>query len=120
MSLWIKVRRFANVVILELSGRVSVREPQLKRLAEELAGRGERYFIIDLSNVSYIDNAGLGQLCMICTLAQDRGGQMKLLKPTPRIQKLLRITGLDTVFETFHSEAEALDSVPFLRSAVSA
>src|SRR5262245_29535826 len=104
MSLSIEIRRVDHIIVLELAGRISVLDPGLRRLAEELADRGERYFIIDLANVTYLDNSGVGQLCLIYTVARNRGGDMKLLKPTPRIKKLLQITRLDSVFESFECE----------------
>src|SRR5262245_52022912 len=111
MSLSIETRKTEHVVILELAGRLSVLEFRLKELAEELLERGERYFVINLANVSYLDNSGLGQLCLIYTLAKKRGGEIKLLKPTPRIQKLLNITKLDTVFQSFDREQEAIEAL---------
>jgi len=120
MNLSIETRQINDVVILVLSGRVSVLETQLKPLAEELIGRGQRNFVINLANVSYLDNFGLGQLCWIYTVARNRGGDMKLLRPTPRIKSLLGVTKLDTVFQWFDSEAEAVASFPRFKSPVSA
>jgi anti-sigma B factor antagonist len=51
---------------------------------------------------------------LIYTVARNRGGDLKLLKPTERIRKLLSITKLDTVFECFDSEDEALASMRLL------
>ena len=119
MSLSIEVRQMDQLVVLELAGRVSVLEPQVKQLAERLIERGGRCFIINLANVSYLDNFGLGELCWIYTVVRNRGGDMKLLKPTPRIKQLLHITKLDTVFESFEREADAIASMPVLRSFVS-
>jgi len=76
--------------------------------------------VINLANVSYLDNSGLGQLCLIYTLVKNRGGEMKLLKPTPRIRKLLNITKLDTVLKSFECEADAIKSMPILAAALSA
>src|SRR5262245_25462925 len=89
-------RQIDQIVILELAGRLSGLDSGLKHLAGELINQGERYFIINLANVSYLDNFGLGQLCWIYTVARNRGGDLKLLKPTCRIKKLLHITKLDT------------------------
>jgi len=114
MSLSIEVRKNDHVVIMELAGRVSVLDRSLKQLAEELVERGERYFVMNLANVSYLDNSGLGQLCLIYTVARNRGGDVKLLKPTERIRKLLTITKLDAVFECFDSEDEAVASMRLL------
>jgi anti-sigma B factor antagonist len=111
MNLSIEIRKIDHVIILELAGRVSVLESRLRQLAEELIASGERYFVINLANVAYMDNSGLGQLCLIYTIARNRGGDMKLLRPTPRIKKLLHITKLDTVFQSFECEIEALASM---------
>ena len=110
-----------------MSGRVSrntelechVLEPQLKPVAEELIAGGERYFIVNLANVSYLDNFGLGQLCWIYTVSRNRGGDMKLLKPTSRIKTMLTVTKLDTVFQSFDFEADAIASMPPVTSSVS-
>jgi anti-sigma B factor antagonist len=120
MNLSIEIRRIEQIIVMELAGRVSVLEPGLKQIARELIQCGERHFIINLANVSYLDNAGLGQLCWIYTLARNRGGDLKLLKPTLRIKKLLQITKLDTVFQSFEHEADAIRSMRLLTSAVSA
>ena len=118
MNLSIEIRKIQHVTVLELAGRVSVLEFQPKEIVQELIERGERFFVINLANVSYMDNSGLGQLCLIYTLAKKRGGEIKLLKPTPRIQKLLNITKLDTVFQSFDREQEAIEALQPLASVV--
>jgi anti-sigma B factor antagonist len=118
MSLSIEVRRVEQVVVLEVCGRVSVLEQDLRRRVWELIERGERNFIISLANVSYMDNSGLGQLCLIYTVLRNRGGDVKLLKPTTRIKRLLGITKLDTVFQCFDREADAVAALQ--RSQMSA
>jgi anti-sigma B factor antagonist len=119
MSLSIEIRRVDQAVILGLSGRLSVLEQQLRQLAWKLIEGGERNLIISLANVSYLDNSGLGQLCWIYTVSRNRGGDMKLLRPTPRIKRLLNITKLDTVFQSFDFESDAIQSMQPLKSAVS-
>lgn len=120
MSLSIEIRRIDRVVVMELAGRLSVLEQGLRQLAWELIERGERHFVISLANVSYLDNSGLGQLCWIYTVVRNRGGDMTLLRPTSRIKKLLSITKLDTVFQSFECETDAIASMQALRSTVSA
>ena len=107
MSLSIEVRRLDDMVVLELSGRLSIFEQNLRQLVRKLMERGDRNFVIDLANVSYLDLSGVGQLCMIYTMLHDAGGEMKLLRPTARIRKILHITKLDTVFELFDDENDA-------------
>jgi anti-sigma B factor antagonist len=120
MSLSIDIRRLESAVVLELSGRLSIFEQNLRQCVWELIESGDRIFVISLANVSYMDNSGLGQLCLIYTMLKNRGGDMKLVKPTPRIRRLLGITKLDTVFELFEHETDAVRSGPTLRSVVSA
>jgi anti-anti-sigma factor len=120
MSLSIEIRRLHGAVVMELSGRVSVLEQDLRRVAWDLIERGERHFLINLANVSYLDNSGLGQLCWIYTVLRNREGELKLIKPTPRIKRLLAITKLDTVFPCFERETDALASMQPLTASVSA
>jgi anti-sigma B factor antagonist len=120
MGLSIEIREIDCVVVMELAGRVSVLEPGLRQRAWELIERGQRYFVVNLANVSYLDNSGLGQLCWLYSAVRNRGGDMKLLRPTSRIRKLLNITKLDTVFQSFERETDAIASMQGLRSTVSA
>src|SRR5215470_12503416 len=119
MSLSIEVRRVNQAVVLELYGRLSVLEEGLRQLAWELIEKGEPRLVVSLANVSYLDNSGLGQLCWIYTVSRNRGGDVKLLRPTSRIKRLLNITKLDTVFQSFESELEAIHSMEPLKSTVS-
>jgi anti-sigma B factor antagonist len=120
MSLSIETRQNGAATVLELSGRLSVLEPGLRQLAWELVERGERYFVINLGNLVYLDNSGLGLLCWIYTFVRNRGGDMVLLKPTSRIKKLLSVTKLDTVFQSFECESDAIAAMQTVRSTVSA
>jgi anti-sigma B factor antagonist len=115
MSLSIEVRRLDDMVVLELSGRLSIFEQNLRQLVRKLMERGDRNFLIDLANVSYLDLSGVGQLCMIYTMLHEGGGEMKLLRPTARIRKLLHITKLDTVFELLDDENDATGTTSTLQ-----
>jgi anti-sigma B factor antagonist len=120
MDLVIEVREVNDVVMMELAGRLSIFEQSLRHLATDLIESGERQLIINLANVSYLDNSGLGQLCWIYTLLQNRGGELALVKPTARIREVLSITKLDTVFQSFESESEAIRWMEGVRPAISA
>ena len=60
--------------------------------------------------MSYIDSSGIGELVSGFTTVSNAGGQLKLLKLTKRIQDLLQITKLYTIFEVFDDEAVGLAS----------
>ena len=66
--------------------------------------------MLNLDGVPYIDSAGLGEMVRSYTTVSRQGGKLKLLNLTKRIEDLLSITKLLTVFETFESEAEAIQS----------
>jgi len=62
--------------------------------------------------VSYVDSSGLGALVASSVTGKSNGGQIKLVSLTKRLQDLLAIAKLLTVFESYDSEAEAINSFP--------
>ena len=108
----IKERVVEGVSVLDLSGKIVLGEGdlQVKDRIKDLLADGQRKVLLNLGDVSYIDSAGLGAMISCYTTAKREGGQMKLVNLTKRVQDLLTITKLITVFETFDSEKEALDS----------
>ncbi|HYR87593.1 MAG TPA: STAS domain-containing protein [Terriglobia bacterium] len=113
MSMVVNPRRLDDVVILDLSGRITIGEGTLilrDRIHKLLKG-GDRKFLLNLADVDYIDSSGLGELVSSFTTVRNHDGQLKLLNLTRRVQDLLQITKLLTVFEAFNSEAEALKTM---------
>ena len=108
----IKERVVGGVSILDLSGKIVLGEGdmQVKERIKDLLADGQRKILLNLADVNYIDSAGLGALISSYTTAKREGGSLKLVNLTKRIQDLLAITKLITVFETFDNEAEALAS----------
>src|SRR4030095_13220723 len=113
MSMVVNPRRLDDVVILDLSGRITMGEGTviLRDHIQKLLSAGDRKFLVNLSDVDYIDSAGIGELVSSFTTVRNQGGQLKLLNLTRRVQDLLQITKLLTVFDTFTSEPEALKSL---------
>jgi anti-sigma B factor antagonist len=66
--------------------------------------------VLNLAEVSYLDSGGLGTIVALHTTAQNAGGSVKLANLTQRVDDLMQITKLLTVFEVFNSEAEAIES----------
>jgi anti-sigma B factor antagonist len=113
MSMVLKARRLDDVVILDLSGRITMGEGALvlRNNIQKLLADGDRKVLLNLSDVNYIDSSGLGELVTSFTTVRNQGGELKLLNLTRRVQDLLQITKLLTVFEAFNSEAEALKTL---------
>lgn len=113
MTMTVNIRRLDDVVILDLSGRITIGEGTLV-LRDEIQKRlsaGDEKFLLNLADVDYIDSSGLGELVTSFTTVRNHGGQLKLLNLTRRVRDLLQITKLLTVFETFDNETEALKSM---------
>jgi anti-sigma B factor antagonist len=105
-------RRVGDVVVLDLKGKVTLGEGDevLKDKINSLMHQGDRKLVLNLAEVPYIDSAGLGEIVRTFTTVSRQGGSLKLLNLTKRISDLLAITKLLTVFETFDSEHDAVQS----------
>ena len=108
----IKERVVDGVSVLDLSGKIVLGEGdgQVRDRIKDLLGDGQRRILLNLGDVNYIDSAGLGALISSYTTTKREGGQLKLVNLTKRIQDLLAITKLITVFDTYDDEKEALAS----------
>jgi anti-sigma B factor antagonist len=105
-------RVVGDVTILDLKGKMTLGEGDelLKDKVNSLMHRGHKHLLLNLGQVPYIDSAGLGEIVRSYTTISRQGGKMKLLNVTKRIEDLLSITKLLTVFDTYDSEEEALQS----------
>jgi anti-sigma B factor antagonist len=83
---------------------------ELDELRREVLEQSDTRVIIDLSRVTRIDSAGLGQLMSCYSHLVKNRGALKMLNPAPEIKNLLDMTGLSTLIPTFHDEQEALNS----------
>jgi anti-sigma B factor antagonist len=108
----IEERVVQDVTILDLKGKMTLGEGDelLKEKINSLVQQGRRKLVLNLEGVPYIDSAGLGEIVRTYTTVSRQGGKLKLLNLTKRIQDLLAITKLLTVFETFDQEREAVQS----------
>jgi anti-sigma B factor antagonist len=105
-------RTVSDVTVLDLKGKMTLGEGDelLRDKINSLLGAGKKKLLLNLEGVPYIDSAGLGEVVRTYTTVSRQGGSLKLLNLTKRIEDLLSITKLLTVFETFDSEAEAIQS----------
>src|SRR5947207_15527229 len=107
MSMLLNPRRLDDVVILDLSGRITMGEGTLvlRDRIRKLLAAGDQKFLLNLADVDYIDSSGLGELVSSFTTVRNRGGQPKLLNLTRRVQDLLQIPDLLTDYEAFDNDA---------------
>lgn len=108
----ISERQAGDVTILDLSGKITIGEGSvaLRSAIRRLLGEGKNKILLNLGGVGYVDSSGIGELVSSFTAVNKEGGQLKLLNLTQKIQDLLAITKLLTVFDTFDDEGDALGS----------
>ena len=108
----INERQAGDVTVLDMSGKITIGEGSvaLRTAIRRLLEEGKKRILLNLAGVSYIDSSGIGELVSSFTAINKEGGQLKLLNLTQKIQDLLTITKLLTVFDVYDSEADALNS----------
>ena len=105
-------RQAGDVTILDLDGKITIGEGSvaLRNTIRRLLGEGKNKILLNLGSVGYIDSSGIGELVSSFTAVNKESGHLKLLNLTQKIQDLLAITKLLTVFDVYEDEGEALGS----------
>ena len=101
-----------NVAVIKVHGDIVLNGPgpDLADKVRTVLEQDRRQIVLDMGDVRYVDSGGVGELVESFTAAQHRGGAIKLLGVTRRLNDLLVITKLLNVFECFDSEADAIAS----------
>ena len=99
-----------RVIVMRLTGRVdALSVGDFVRQADKYTNEGERRFVIDLSEVSFLDSAGIAALVSLLKKARKAGGDVKLVWPKlAEAQRILRLTKFDKVFVMADSAETAL------------
>ena len=108
-----KERQAGDVTVLDMEGKITIGEGSvaLRSAIRRLLEEGKQKVLLNLAGVGYIDSSGIGELVSSYTaIAVKGGGQLKLLNLTQKLQDLLTITKLLTVFDVYDSEADALNA----------
>ncbi len=105
-------RQSGDITILDVSGKIvfGQGDEDFREAITRLIDSGRVKLIINMAEVPFVDSEGIGQLVRTFVTAGKRGGQMKLLNLTRRVEELLTMTRLLTVFEVFDEEADAVAS----------
>ena len=108
----IRERQAGDITILDMSGKVTIGEGSvaLRTAIRRLLEEGKKKILLNLGGVGYIDSSGIGELVSSFTAINKEGGQLKLLNLTQKLQDLLGITKLLTVFDVYDNESDALGS----------
>jgi anti-sigma B factor antagonist len=105
-------REKEGIVILDLSGRLIVGDPvtDLREKITSLASETHTNIILNMAYLDYIDSTGLGGMVICFTSLKKAGGALKLLKLNKRNADLLVLTKLNTIFQIFDDEQDAVNS----------
>ncbi len=112
MSMKVNTRQVDGITVLDLSGRITLGEGSvtLRDAIRDLINKDQKSILLNLGDVSYLDSSGLGELVTAYTSVKNAGGELKLLNLTKKVQDLLQITKLYTVFDVKDDEASAISS----------
>jgi|YNPNPStandDraft_1061719.scaffolds.fasta_scaffold90170_1 anti-sigma B factor antagonist len=108
----IKEQMHNNVAVLQLKGNLmgGPETTEVHDKVKELVGRGINRVVLDLSKVKWVNSSGLGAMMGAMTTVRNAQGDLRLSGVTEKVQSLLMITKLITIFETFPTVEEAVAS----------
>ena len=108
----LEVRKSGDVVILDLKGKLTagLGDQLLREAIDELLAESHRKVLINLSEVSFVDSAGVGELVAGLRTANRFGARLKLLNVAERVYSTLDMARLLPTFEIYHDEEEAVRS----------
>jgi anti-anti-sigma factor len=108
----VSVRERNGVKILDLKGKITIGagDLELRNAVHQAVEEGAKNILVNLSEVTTIDSSGVGELVSSYTTVKNRGAQLKLVNLPPKVQDVLTVTQLITVFDVYDSEEEALRS----------
>jgi anti-sigma B factor antagonist len=106
----INVSERDHVTLLEVTGRIdSMNANQLGEALNQTIDSGRLQIVLDLSNVDYMSSAGLREI--VSALKKVRStGDLRLAQPSPRVREVLEMAGLDTIFQIYPTQNEAVGS----------
>jgi anti-sigma B factor antagonist len=108
----ISTRQRDGVTIIDLKGKITIGsgDLELRNAVQQSINDGAKKILINLSDVTTIDSSGVGELVSSYTTAKNRGVQLKLVNLPAKVQDVLTVTQLITVFDVYDTEDEAIRS----------
>ena len=107
-----EIRDAGEIRIIGLSGKITIGagDVKIRELIDSSLAQGRKKILLDLRGVSTIDSSGIGEMVACYTTVAKRGGKLKLMHLSPKINDILQVTQLITVFDVYDDEQEALGS----------
>jgi anti-sigma B factor antagonist len=110
MNVKVAISEISGVSVVALSGRIVLGEESsvLRDTVKKLVDSGKKKVVLDMSDVSYIDSAGLGMLVASYVSAKTQGAQVRLCALGQKFHEVLQITRLLTIFDVYDTQAQAI------------
>ncbi len=107
-----EIKDIGDVRIIRLAGKITIGagDVKMRELVDAALAEGKKKILLDLEDVGTIDSSGIGEMVSCYTTVAKNGGQLKLLKLSPKINDILQVTQLITVFDVFDDQQEAVAS----------
>ena len=107
------IRHAGPISIVEVAGRLtSFESGALRNSIAQLLKEGRKLIVLNLSRLDYLDSSGIGDLVHTYMSVIKRGGEMKVVGLTEKVEEILKITQLHQVFQEFQDEQSAVRSFP--------
>jgi anti-sigma B factor antagonist len=114
LKLSLETRNRGDVFVVHCQGRIVYRDEAaaLSHVVGEVLQRGGKV-VIDLSGVTSIDSAGIGELVFLHTRAHSQNADLKVAGPSPIVRELLDLTNVDSVLEIHPNLNDAMAAFQF-------
>jgi anti-sigma B factor antagonist len=114
-NMTITTREVSHVTLVDINGRITLGDEtgKLRDTVHQLIAQGKKKIVLNLAHVDYIDSSGVGELVSSYTTVRNAGGELKLLSLTKKVQDVLNVTKLYTVFDVKDDEFTAVKSFDY-------
>ena len=111
MVMEINSSEMKRVQLFEVHGRVdSSNATQLGSVMDRAVDDGRSNLVLDLGAVEYMSSAGLREMVRVLKRVKRSGGDLRIANPSERVSEVLELAGLDSIFEIFPTQVEAVGS----------
>jgi anti-sigma B factor antagonist len=112
MSLEISQRDREGIALLDLKGRITIGDEAsaFRAAVEKIAVQADPRLLLNMLEVDYVDSTGLGAMVMCSMRLKNANGVAKLVNVNRRNIELIVMTKIDSMFEVFDDETDAINS----------
>jgi anti-sigma B factor antagonist len=111
VNLYLNQSRVGEVTVVDLKGRNRIGAGiELHRALRCLVDEGKQMILLNLAGVTHVDSAGLGEMIASSITIRNRGGVLKVVHLNERLQEVMSLANILSVFEVYDDEATAVAS----------